>query len=344
MRSLIIHLGLSKTATTSLQTEIFPHLPGYVGKFPSKELPSTALLELTQLYISGRASRGNKHVLEIDERPVWFPALKPWVEELVASDEDIVLWSDESLSAWPPVGDASDWPVMDGRRALPRRGSHPIVGFFQQLRELLPQIIELKTILTLRNQSDWLISLAAQKSVDNTEFVERLIRGDDAFLDYYAITKDLERLRGPENHLTLLFENGLAYNVHQILEFSGYSPADFKNLEMSQARVNVRRSEAGWSVRRVTPSQRLDRTLQRVRDRLPFLDQHLSSNVAWRHTLRPLIGSEARQRVLDWTPATRKPVSISLTQEQQTAIKSHCAASNEGLSAHLNVDLKVLGY
>ncbi len=276
---------------------------------------------------------------------MWLSALEPAVEELVASDENILLWSDEGLSGWrSPVGNAANMPVVSSPGALPRRGSHPIVGFLKQLRELLPQAIELKTILTLRNQSNWLISHAAERGVSNTGFVERLIRDDDAFLNYYEITKDLERLRGPENHLTLLFENGLAYNVHQILEFSGYSPADFKNLEMSQARVNVRRSEAGWSVRRVTPSQRLDRTLQRVRDSLPFLDQHLSSNEAWRRTLRPLIGSEARQRVLDWTPATRKPVSISLTQEQQTAIKSHCAASNEGLSAHLNVDLKVLGY
>ena len=345
MRRLVIHIGLPKTATTSLQTHIFPHLPGYLGKFAEVETyPSTALWGLRHLWSSG-ALIDNKQVFEIDGRPVWVPALESWVEELVASDEDILLWSEEELTQWrSPEDNAADWPVMVAPEVLPRRGSHPIVGFLQHLHELLPRDVELKTILVLRNQSDWLISLAAQLAVSNIGFVERLIRDDDAFLDYYAITKDLERLRGPENHLTLLFENGLEHNVQEALEFASYSPANIPNLQMSQSRENVRKGDAGWSVQRLAPLQQLERALMTLRHSSSFLDKQLTSNQALRRTFRPIIGSEARQRTLGWIPAVGKQVNISLTEEQRAAIKSHCAASNERLSAHLNVDLKALGY
>jgi len=342
MRRLVIHLGLPKTATTTLQMHIFRQLPGYLGRFYEEEAySSAALFELDNLYYFG-ASIDNKQVFEIDGRPVWVPALEAWVEDVIASDEEILLWSQEGLTLWSsPAGDPALWPVMDSPTALPRRDSHPIVGFLQQLRELLPQDIELKTILTLRNQSDWLISLAAEVGVPNARFVEGLIRDNDAFLDYYAITKDLERLRGPENHLTLLFENPLEHNCQEIFKFAGYPPADFQNLTVPEDQANVRKSKRGWKVAG-TGVDRLERRIEALRRSSPFLDKHLTSNQALRRIFRPLLGSKARRRVLGTTLA--KGTKISLTQEQRTAIKSHCEASNARLSAHLNVDLKALGY
>ena len=345
MHRLVIHLGLPKTATTSLQTHIFPQLPGYLGLFyPGRRSTSTIFQELWDLYVRGDLIKG-KRVLEVDGRPVPGTALETRVKEVVASDQDILLWSDEGLSLWrSPPGHPASWPVMDAPGALPRRGSHPIVGFLKHLRELLPQGVELKTILTLRNQVDWLGSLAAEVGVSDTEFVGRLIRDDDAFLNYYAITEDLEHLRGAENHLTLLFEHGLDHNVQQIMAFVGYSPTDFLNLEMSQYRENVRKSPEGWGVKRPTPLQRLEMLLRAVRDQSPFLENQLSSNEVLRRIFRPLIGFEARARTLRRLPSLAKQVSISLTEAQREAIRRHCEASNARLGEHLNMDLKTLGY
>ena len=339
MRRLVIHLGLPKTATTTLQTHIFPQLPGYLGRFYEGDTyPSAALTkQLIQLYWWGF---DEKQVFEIDGHPAWVPALEAWVEELVASDEDILLWSEEGLSVWrSPASNAAYWPPMDAPGALPRRGSHPIVDFLQQLRELLPQDIELKTILTLRNQSDWLVSLAAQMHVRNTGFVDRLIRDDDAFLNSYAMTKDLECLRGPENHLTLLFENGLEHNVEEILKFAGYPPAGFQNLTVPEARENVGKRDKGWKVE--APAG-VEGFLLAFRGKFPFLDDNVFTNDKWRRALRPLFGYEIRRKVL--SQGKWKSFTISLTRGQRTAIKSHCKASNVQLSAHLDVDLEALGY
>ena len=335
---LVIHLGLPKTATTTLQTHFFPQLPGYLGKFyPGASYSSPTLNELQALWFQGTS---------INARSVWFASLEPWIEELVASDDDILLWSEENLTQWrSPEGNAATWPVTDPPGALARRGSHPIAGFLKHLRELLPQDIELKTMLTLRNQSDWTMSLAAQLGVLNDRFVKRLIRDDDAFLNYYAITKDLENLNGPENHLTLLYENGLNHNFQRMLRFSGYSPADIQDLRVPQAQENVRRTEKGWIIAGAASFNPFERTLATLRTRSSFVDKHLSYNKALRRTFRPLLGFEARQRLLSKIPTPRTaPVSRSLTDHQMAAIRKHCEKSNAQLAAHLDLDLRALGY
>ena len=343
MRRITIHLGLPKTATTSLQKHIFSQLPGYLGQFTQDHLyPSTVHVELRDLYVYGTMLDGRR-VYEVDGRPVWIPALSKWVEEVVASKDETLFWSLESLSQWrSPADNAAVWPVMTDPGALPRRGRHPIVGFLQHLSSLLPQDIELKTILTLRNQSDWLISLAAEMGISDSAFVERLILSNDASLDYYGIIRDLEHLRGPENHLTLLFENGMEHNAQQILSFAGYSPRDFRDFGVSRARENVRRSEAGWSVKRLSPHAYLEQRLRSTRERFPLLDKLLRSTETLRRPLHPYLGFEARQRALGGIPA--RQVQIFLTEEQKAAIRTHCETSNARLGAHLDEDLRSLGY
>ena len=98
VRRLVIHIGLAKTATTSLQTHTYPELPGYLGKFSTGQTyESTALYELLHLYDSG-AFIDNERLIEIDGSPARVPVFRPWIEELVASDEDILLWSEEGLT------------------------------------------------------------------------------------------------------------------------------------------------------------------------------------------------------------------------------------------------------
>lgn len=340
MRRLVIHLGLHKTATTSLQTHYFPQFPGYLGRFyPETNYASCALDELAEVHAYGALIDGQR-VFEVDGREVWIPAMESWVEELLASDEEIHLWSNEGLSLWrSPAGSSAASPVMDAPEALPRRGSHPIVGFLRHLRALLPEDVELKTVLTLRNQSDWLCSLAAQSGIAETAFVERLINADDAFLDYHAITRDLEHLRGRKNHLTLIFEEGLEQNAQKIQRFAGYTPSEIPNLDTSQARENVRRGAEGWTGQRFVGIEGALRAIART----SVLDRHVLSNRTWRRALRPILGYEMRRRLFG-RYSDPQTFTISLTPSQRESIRIHCDGSNAQLSSHLGLDLKEFGY
>lgn len=338
MRRLVLHLGLPKTATTSLQTHMFPQLPGYLGWFHDFTFSSKALHEFVELFALGLLVDG-KRVFEIDGCPVWLPALKKWVNELLASDEEIILLSFEGFSAWPSRDNIAGWPVNDVPGSLPRQGKHPIIYFLERLSELLPANVELKTILTLRNQSDWLGSLAAQMKVTETGFVQRLIRNDDAFLNYESIVNDLESLRGRKNHLTLLFENSLEHNVCKILSFSGYHQAIDLDLKPLQVRENVKKNERGWLVVRATFADRLVLHLRALSNRFKPLKTILRSENLFLQRLR-----SSAFRLFKRLAPMRKPVVISLSDEQRCAIKLHCKHSNARLGIHLGKDLSSLGY
>jgi hypothetical protein len=344
VRRLVLHLGLPKTATTSLQTHVFSRMPGYAGKFNQGDLfPSPRLQELRDAFIH-RALVSKGQVSEVAGRESWIPALQSWVEELLATDEPIVFLSDEGLSWWrSPVGDSAEWPVIESAGAVPRRGPHPFISLVQTLRRLLPSEVELKTVLVLRNQSDWLASLAAQEGVLGTAFVHRLIRDNDAFLDYYAIVEDLRQSCGPDNHLTLLFENSFEGNAEAILRFAGYSLSESTTPVVSRERENARRSDKGWFVGAVQPHDRLELVLRKWSDRSPWLARFLSSENSPLGLIRPLVGYEARQRASTWL-FNKRAATISLTEDQKTAIRIHCRASNARLSRHLGVDLDALGY
>ena len=338
LRRLVIHLGLPKTATKSLQAHVFPQLPGYLGWYDTYTFASSALDEFVKLYNIGVLVDG-KRVFEIDGRPVWLAALNKWVNELITSDEEILLLSFEGFSAWPTEGNIAGWPMNDLPGNQPRRGSHPSIQFLHTLRALLPSHVELKTILTLRNQCDWLGSLAAQMRVSDISFIERLIREDDASLDYEALTSDLEQLRGQDNHLTLFFENGLDHNARKIIYFSGYSDAILKNFQLSRERENVRKSEAGWSVQGTSFADRLEPTLRIIRKKIPFLKRILSSkNLILKDLIRSAIKS------LNSLSFMNASVKISISEKQKAFIKMHCRPSNERLSKRLNENLKALGY
>jgi len=214
------------------------------------------------------------------------------------------------------------------------------VAFLRNFRDFLPQDFRLKTVLVLRNQCDWLGSLAAEVGVSDTAFVDRLIRADDAFLHWDEIVRDLERIGSPGDHLTLLFENGFEQNARDILQFAGYSPAEMSGGQIEWAHANARRTEEGWVGERYSL---IERSILALRTKTRFLEKPIYSHKAWRHFMRPLLGKEMRDRALKRLSAPRA-YTVRLSSEQREAIKMHCEESNARLGAHLGLDLKSLGY
>lgn len=343
VRQLILHVGMPKTATTSLQTHLFSSLPGFLGKSHAPEpffstrvstphFKSELLAAFVTAYIAGVDVDGHRSYGR-EGQETWRPALRAWVSNLLNSPEDTVLVSYESFMGWrSPLGNAAIWPVMDEADALPRRGRHPVLHFLTYLRELLPANVDLKTILVLRNQSDWLCSLAAQVGIANTKFVDRLIDTDDAFLDYSTIVKGFMNLRGRSSHLTLLHENGLHVNAEKILQFCDYVVPSLSTEVTSWKNENVRRdSSGGWRVHEEIP-------LERFATRVSSLIHNLRLDFV-RPALKPILGHRVREKF-----HVRQPGTISLTSEQHWKIREHCYESNLELSDVLRLDLSQFGY
>lgn len=334
MKRLVIHLGLPKTATTSLQSQVFPSLPGYLGTYPGRTFTTPAFSALRDAYIFGTTIKGQR-VFELDGEESWLSMMNTWIGEVSALNDGNYLLSDEGLCVWrSPPGNGAYHPVMDAPGALPRRGAHPVISFLSSLRAGLPLDVDLKIVLVLRNQSDWLASLAAELGVRNTNFVSRLIQNDDAFLDYHKIVQDLEQALGSTNCKILFFEQGLEFIAMETLQFVGHVPSNPPTRSAIDGRENVRRTSDGWQGQKRWHVEKVEPFIDRVRA-LPLL-----SEISFLRSLgRTVFGYQMRRKVL-----RPRSFTISLSEEQRSAIRSHCKESNLDLARHVQMNLEDMGY
>lgn len=338
MKRLIVHLGLPKTATTTLQNSVFSGLPGYLGAPFPNDVISSSLGSFVREYRDGFDSTGQR-ILGEDKRELWIAKMERWVAHLVALDEPVLLLSNEGFSDWPfPPGQTNGNPAIAELGDLPRRGPHPVTRLLSELRALLPANVELRTVLVLRNQADWLMSLAAQSRVSTPQFASRLIESDDAFLDQYALVRDLEAAVGAGSHLTLFHEVGVQQNAKAILSFSGYPvPSEHLSEKLANRRQNVRKSGEGQWI-----GQYRELRVQKVVDFLAR-QSRLSKVPRVSGMLRPFLGADTRERAFRKVFRSQN-FSISMSEDERKAVKEHCRLSTERLAEHLNLDLHELNY
>ena len=331
MPKLIIHLGLPKTGTTSLQNWFFPQVSGYLGKHPSP--PPTDLSQTDGV-------RGLEMALRkahLDDN--WEENLPGLVNQLPFDRYPTMLLSEENFSLWRKRTrhGFTDSPVQKPFRGeTARRGSHPIIQFLAEVRAALPPKVDLLTVITLRAQKTYLPSQAAQVGEHQTgQIVRRIIRQRDESILWEKLVRDLENLRGERRHMTLLFEDGVTTNARKIVRFGGLEARgeafDFECISAA----NVRTSGDGrtWSAGTRHDAQRLrgvDGYLVRV------------SRKVFGRELPSVSRAYVRLRRLLLEPLANR--GVRLKPRHEALLLTYVTPSNRSLARHLNRDLQALGY
>ena len=324
MDRLVIHLGLAKAASKTLQTKVFPHFPGFRGDgSDNAELARW----FGQIYLSGERRAFRSSFMR--------DRLASWVQAALNEKQPQLVISVESLSRWcSPSDDVAAWPVQHSRRSQPRRGQHPVTVMLSQLREVLPKSVHLFTILILRNQTDWLGSLAAQVGVADTSFIPRILDDADAALDYYSLVQALEGLNGPAQNSTYFLEEGLPTISMEMARSFAPDLAQGSTWIMQNefSRSNERRvAERQWivstaSFKPVSRRGAARRAWSKIHKKLP----------------RNVPTSLPAQGAMDASKSSGNPLTIS--DEQRDAVRRHGLQTNALLSQHLAVDLGPWGY
>lgn len=332
-QKLILHLGFPKTGTTSLQDSFFPQVTGYLGKVSDARIQ----LDFTPLERDLSKSIPYYHSLEYVGRET----LDQLVARLPFHASSTILISNEAFCRWP-VSKRARAPWSPVQRPLPfeppRRGRHPMVPFLAELREALPREVDLLTIITLRAQHTYLPSQAAQgRAKSMGPIIRRLTRLKDEYVLWDQVVQDLEQLRGPSKHLTLLFEDGLEANARRIVEFGSLAPKlgifDFGAISQK----NVRSTGSSWEI--AQPVRRADMLAPLLVSfsqglfgrEFPFLQKG--------YRLVRAVLSQGRTKF-----AFFQRTVLRLNSRQHKKLDGYVRHSNKSLEKRLGRDLGLLGY
>jgi len=333
-RTLFLHLGMSKTATTYLQTEVFPELEG-VDFF---DQPRTDRIEGGPF--QGLFARAFKR-----SPAVWARAGDQLLADLFEgkeprSEATDVLISDQS--AGPAMWETGPYAGPNWERE--RKDPFFLRTHLEALKEAIAGwgFDELCVLLIVRRQDEWIASKYAQRSdrilhASQAHFEERLAyyldpeRGylaDGIVLDYALLRAQLVRAVGTDNVLILPYElletDPLSF-LKRVVDF--LDPGGDCRREQLEALVrgeakNVRSSaDDTWRLR--------PRTMRDLP--LPASLPHRVSRLVKR-SIRALSRLGRRDRVIRLTPALRDKVLDQF------------ASSNRRLDRHLPVRLDRYGY
>jgi hypothetical protein len=344
-RDLIIHPGLPKTATTTLQKHIFPLFPGYLGRHYTHHSAhdQSRVLELREAHV-----RFISDYADPSGATEWKDALSNWVAKM-PFDADQLIISDEYLSRWPVKGHPGSFhPGMDVPTSASRTGPHPMIAFLEAVQKSIPSEVRLRIIVSLRNQPDFLASLYAQHAPsmknpgteDFEEKIRRLLEVSDISLDYHGIVQGLTGIVGRGDLLILLHEDGLMRNASRIAHFALGSDDILSGVTDRMPPENRRSSgPQTWAARKVGVHQAEDKCHEWWRR---------TAGRAWPQRMAP----SARRRIGETLQRVRSvkagseaaATAIVRTDEVLDLIRAHCRDTNVRLARHLDRDLDRLGY
>jgi hypothetical protein len=218
VQQLTLHIGLPKTATTTLQKHVLRRFPGYLDKhLDGGDASLASERDAWRWAFEGWVRRN----------PDWRDAVRVWFSTMEHTGHPQVLLSEEDLSgAWPVSGTGSLSPFFDAPN-VERVRPHPVIEFLKIIRKCGGGKMRLRVILTLRNQPDLMGSLYAEQQsfmasagqADLEAKIARSLGSDDPFFDFATLVDELEAELGAEDCLVLLYEDGLAFNVSRIEAF-----------------------------------------------------------------------------------------------------------------------------
>lgn len=329
---LILHVGLPKTGTSTLQSLLVGE-SGVIDRHASRSI----VKKITSCrFMSWRELRDSAK--EFCDRASEVATSEPGCPNL--------LLSEERLSAWYPlIGNRNRWPVGGKRNFILREGPIPIAEF---IKDHLSVVWEsrfngkVKVVVTLRNQVDYLASLYVQESkfrpcASQADF-ERQVRGvierDDPSIDWYGLVQDICDVVGEDNIDVLFFEKigmeGFWNEMGSVL-FRENIYEKYRGL--SDSHVNKRNTRKNcWALR---PYQGC------ASDYFAGKVEHISLYPYFRKALSfgdPILNPLVRRlNKSDWN-------EVCLSSDLISLVKAHCKDSNFKLSKKLNIDVFDLGY
>jgi hypothetical protein len=324
---LVLHVGLMKTGTTTLQKHVFPQVPGYVGRLP--EYP----------FDNRDAGLGREYVRFLEGGPV---DISRWRDEVLRApwDADVssIVVSRETLTRWTNMG---SWHVpMTGRLGdygrPSRRSPHPLLNFLRQ--EVIPawDVGRVRIIVTLRNQTDMLASLYAQMSnrilsASQRDFehqVNLILSTKDAYLDFAELIEGLQRTVEDDAVTVLLLEEmGTSVYREDLAIALGVEPDTLTGLDVV---MNRRGQQDVWELRGFRP----EHLRQALIGREPFP----GSPRRWtsRAVIHPVHST--------MTATRRREPMIHVTDSLRERVRAACSVSNARLAGIVRRELIELGY
>jgi len=332
VRSLVLHVGLPKTGTTTLQRDFFPRLPGYLGG-TSSAVRTRAFFEFCALH--------EQHSERWSEQP-WRDEVVAWWDHAFREHGSGRLFlSSELLYSWGQ----SHVGMMFGSQERPAGDLLPLLTFLRRLKGALEGEAAIKVVFTIRNQADFLPSLYAQVGMrrpdpsiaDFEATVRHLAAARDPYLDWERHVRELHELFGPADVLITVYEDGLESVAHQIATFVDRAGVSLSGL----GRHNVRSSGSdGWRIAR--PS-----TVRQIL-RVPALLWPASFAPGLRLQVKRALGlsylEKTLKRLADRSERSGPAVIISVSDDLRCLIRASWGESNARLGDILGRDLRGLGY
>lgn len=345
MTDLIIHIGLSKTGTTTIQKKVLQSFPGYIGRKEDND-DDVFRQEFSALTPSDSLQQWEKNIKLWADRLIQHKEQKyPEAEKLIISDENLSRITPNGRPQRPIGPDTNNlWGIKD---------RHPIVKHLAKLREGLWPYGETKVLFTIRNQPDWLGSTYAQSShmmrkpsqKDFEGQVRRVLETGDNYIDWSSWIDELEHAVGSQNVGILLMEEMAGFEYWRDIEsFLGIEGEGFSQYSMGNSpKENARRvSPSSWGVRKFTGHTAKARkyfTYEWGKGDGPVSRRvaYSGSVMVTRYILDPFT------RVID-NPFSR-PDKISMSEGLRKEIVEYCKPFNEKLAKQLGrTDLAEKGY
>jgi hypothetical protein len=353
MTDLILHIGFPKTGTSTVQTHLLADQPNFLGKEKSNRCLAGAspiakeMVQLTEAVLWQSPSGLRKGVKG------WRQRCDEILGHLRADSEapSSLVLSEEKLATWPFTSTpGSRWPLCTGFGScvgVPRSRPAPLVRLLLEHGPELWPYGDIRIVLTIRNQADWLASHYSQLSSripnacqrDFEAQTDAILERDDPFLDWAGWIEDLSAVVGAQNIATFPMERMESPELWRAMAASfglGEGGIPFQDLAApSGPRANVRRlrEDDRWQVRPLKLKKTVTASFQ----------PHRWANNAW--TMAALNKVEGLLHpLLRATLDRHRGQEILLPAHLRQRILRRMEPANRRLADYLKHDLSSLGY
>jgi hypothetical protein len=319
-KTVYIHIGYPKTATTSLQNDFFPFINNieYIGRDYSKDRLYENKFLFVKDYLHGKSQKNN-------------PKISSKLYHLLTREKTLI--SEESITSYLFMPESKNKP------------SYTIKELISRLKILFnTELFNVKIFLSIRRQYSFIPSLFSEFYIPhyfnndkyNTfkkfkYFFENHTQNDNflsKLLDYDSFHNELISAYGYNNVKVLIFERAIDDQIKFLEEISSFTNETvIKNIQLSHK--NKRTCSNGYKVRDLTL---LNLLIAFKKKYLPFINIKIP---IWFLSL---------SKKINFSKYYQFPEKITMSERENEKIISMYKGSNIRLSKKIGVDLHKYNY